>query len=165
MIVVVAIAALLLSMGLPAFRTMIANRAAAAHVQAFGDSVRFARSEALKRGMPVSMCMSANPLLDKPACAVAAQGWGTGWVVFLDRDGDRSFDDGSDTVLRREQPAASTGGATSTKNGITFQANGLAVGASELDIQLLDKTGANSKKVCVSKVGRINVVEAGASCS
>nr|WP_259372072.1 GspH/FimT family pseudopilin [Caldimonas mangrovi] len=64
----------------------------------FLGDLQFARSEAITRGLPVSICPSS----DGAACA-EGDAWHLGWIVFVDAEGDGSVSDPA-LVLRRRLP-------------------------------------------------------------
>lgn len=66
-------------------------------------SLAYAKSEALQRGIRVTMCKSSNPTASNPACATTGS-WTQGWVVFADNvqiaGNVAGVIDGDDTVLK-----------------------------------------------------------------
>jgi type IV fimbrial biogenesis protein FimT len=167
-LVVMAIVAVLLMVGVPGLQTMMAGRSVTSQLQAVGESLRLGRAEALKRGIPVTICASAAPLQDEPVCEVASgsNDWRSGWVVFVDRNADKVFDDG-DIVVYREQGLTNSRQVVSSTNGLTFLPNGLSVGATSASFEFYPKSTANDnlmKRACVSSQGRMNLVAGGAAC-
>lgn len=98
---VLTIAAVLIALVLPSFRRIVQGAVISSTVNSFLADVRFARSEALKRGGNVVLCRSADPEASSPTCTAAtpAGGWATGWIVFLDLNGNGSRDP-ADPVLK-----------------------------------------------------------------
>lgn len=96
LMVVVVIAGILLAIGVPAMGNFISNSRMTAAANDLMGTLHYARSEAIKRRAPVTICTSANPLDADPDCA--ASPLLTGWVVFVDNNqngerDDTSFDD------------------------------------------------------------------------
>lgn len=60
-------------------------------------ALNLARSEAARRGQPVSICRSS----DGSSCATGGTGWDKGWIVFVNADGR---DEGK-TAVRDEEDA------------------------------------------------------------
>jgi type IV fimbrial biogenesis protein FimT len=118
LMVTIAVAAILLSIGIPAFNQMTATNRIASETNDLVSALNFARSEAVKRGATVSVCSSNNGT----GCSGS---WSDGWLVFVDADGDAAVDAG-DTVVRAGEPKS--GGTTWASGGgnITFQASGRA---------------------------------------
>jgi type IV fimbrial biogenesis protein FimT len=80
MMVTLAVAAILLAAAVPSFTSLIQNNRAATQVNEFVTAVHAARGEAIKRGMPVTLCASNN----QQQCN-AGSSWSSGWVVFEDQ--------------------------------------------------------------------------------
>lgn len=101
----VAVLAITLTFGVPTFQNLsvVAQRAQAP--SALMASFALARSEAARRGAPVTLCASA----DGEHCDTAQNpGWQAGWILFIDVDQDKEFDSGTDQILdavRFERPA------------------------------------------------------------
>lgn len=94
LIVTLALAAILLTIGVPAFQEMIRNNRAAVHANEFMSALNVARSEAIKRGQRVVLCKSS----DGASCATTNL-WDQGWIVFVDTDNDAGVDAG-ETIIR-----------------------------------------------------------------
>lgn len=131
LMVTLALVAILMAVGAPAMQQFLAQRAVVAQADSLVSSLRFTRSEALKSGRPVTMCMSANTNDAAPTCVAnaPAEGWASGWLVFVDDDADGTVDP-NDQRLRVEQSFTRRSGGANSNNGtrITFQPNGLATG-------------------------------------
>jgi type IV fimbrial biogenesis protein FimT len=95
LLVVLAIAAVMAAVALPDFRQMIrAQQLKAATYDLFG-AVDLARTEAIARGRRVQLV---------PFDA-AGRDWSGGWVVFVDKDGDRRPGFGEEVIQRYGAPA------------------------------------------------------------
>ncbi len=160
-----ALVATLLAIGTPQLHRLMATRAVASHVALFTSAMRYARSEAAKRGVPVTMCVSVDTNESEPGCAPNSQGgWQSGWVVFVDHDEIGEIGD-ADDILQIEQPLRASGGIESRRRYQTFQPNGIALNATgsyvfkaagidaEADLAGLRFT------VCVNKQGRARIVD------
>lgn len=68
----------------------------------------YARSEALKRGGNVIVCRSVSANATQPVCdagnsdPASNSGWGDGWIIFHDDDGDGKLSI-ADTILRVQE--------------------------------------------------------------
>ncbi|MGB5065269.1 MAG: GspH/FimT family pseudopilin, partial [Candidatus Competibacter sp.] len=60
LMITVALAAIVLTLGVPAFQETIRNNRLATTVNDFISSLNLTRSEAIKRGTRVTLCKSAN---------------------------------------------------------------------------------------------------------
>lgn len=81
LMVTLAVAAILLTIGVPSFRDLMIKSRLSGQVQEFYGTLNFARSEAIKRGNYVSICKSS----DGSQCG---GNWSDGWIVFANNDND-----------------------------------------------------------------------------
>lgn len=85
LMIVVVIAAILLAVAVPSFRTLVVRNNVESLQTAMGRALNTARSEAASRNTRVVMCAST----DGATCATGASAnFGGGWIVFEDRVGD-----------------------------------------------------------------------------
>ena len=166
-LIALAIMAILSVLAVPSFRDLLARRTVLVTAEALVDDLRFARTEALKRGGQVSVCSSANGL----ACSQSAV-WVEGWIVFVD-GGITAVVDGSDELLRvqtRQSGMASiaSDNPANDKSSFSFRPTGMASPASQsFKLTPVAPIPANGERwVCVSSQGRPRLALAGAtSCS
>ena len=76
LMVTLAVAALILSLGVPGFRSFIQNNRAATHTNDVVTALNLGRSEATRRGAPVLLCSSS----DGATCS-GSNDWSSGWIV------------------------------------------------------------------------------------
>ena len=113
LLITLLVAAILMAVAIPAFNDLIQNNRVTAANNDLVSALAVARSEAIRRREPVTLCGSIN----LTACAGNAN-WETGWILFNDRDSDGIVDAGVDNILRVWEaiPAGftmtATGGAT-----------------------------------------------------
>ena len=79
---------ILLAVGIPGFASIIRNNRIASSTNELVVALTYARSEAMKRGDPVTVC----PSEDDDACA-GSNDWSTGWFVFVDQNFDGARDE------------------------------------------------------------------------
>jgi type IV fimbrial biogenesis protein FimT len=87
MMTVLAVAAILLGIGIPSFRSLIENQRMTAVANDFFAAINLARSEAIKRGARVDMVPAG-----------VGDDWAEGWVVFVDADDDQRPDTGEPII-------------------------------------------------------------------
>lgn len=97
LLVTVAILGLLLGIGTPIVASIGDGMRLAAITSTFLSQLHLARSEAIKRNAPVSLCKSR----DGARCAPGG-GWEQGWIVFHDADND-SLRAPQEIVLQRHE--------------------------------------------------------------
>ncbi|MDJ0958972.1 MAG: GspH/FimT family pseudopilin [Arenicellales bacterium] len=90
------IGSVMLGYAVPNFQSLIINNRTISATNLVVSAINTARSEAIKRGMPVTACAS----IDYTNCTTA--GWHDGWMVFTDEP-IAGVMDGPDEVLRIQQ--------------------------------------------------------------
>lgn len=83
LLVTLSIAGVLMAVAVPAFTSMIQTNRAAAQTNDFVATLTRARNEAMKAGVSVTMCRSA----DGNICG-GGSGWEAGWIVFPEYGGN-----------------------------------------------------------------------------
>jgi type IV fimbrial biogenesis protein FimT len=104
LMIVLAIAAILASLAAPSVTRFLRVSEMSNAVNTWMSDLRWARSEAVRRGGHVVMCRSENPEAASPACTTSllgpsGKGWVTGWFIFHDLDADGNKD-AAEPVLR-----------------------------------------------------------------
>jgi len=93
LMVALAVLVILLTVAVPGMRNFVKNNRLTAAANALSTSMALARSEAVRRGRPVTVCSSSGGT----ACDGAA--WAEGWIVFVDEGAAGSVDT-SDEIIR-----------------------------------------------------------------
>jgi type IV fimbrial biogenesis protein FimT len=150
-----AVVVILATIALPSYRTIIRNARLTTQIYDFNATLNFARSEAVKRGLSVTVC----PSTDQANCTANTQ-WEQGWIVFVDADADATKST-TDTreVLLRASAALSSGytlrGTIGALDGhVTMNPKGQISSTGEF---VLCENGQidPSRAILVSNVGRI----------
>jgi type IV fimbrial biogenesis protein FimT len=155
LLVTVAIVAVLTSLAVPNFRTMLVKRSVLTAADAMISDFRYARSEALKRSTRVSLCASSNGM----TCSGAGAAWKNGWIIFIDANGNGSWDAG-DEILRVQQAFLSIASIqddpANDKVSFTYQPTGVAKSSTQTFV--FTPSGSvpvnGTRLVCISIVGR-----------
>ncbi len=100
LLITIVIVAILMSIGIPSFRTFTRNSEMAAAVNDLLGSFTVARSEAARAKQNISICASSDSMTATPSCTGEFE---DGWIVFVDTDGDVQLDAGE--ALLRSHPA------------------------------------------------------------
>jgi len=144
MMVTIAIAALLFAIGVPMFRNASLGARLSAGANNLLASVQLARSEAIKRNVPVRLCASS----DGATCA-AAGGWEQGWIII----------DSDDNVIQRQESLPvgfklTQGGGTLP---LTFEPIGLGMGPATFTVCRSDPVGSQERVLSVRAAGTAQV--------
>lgn len=91
LMLVLVIAGILVGVGVPAMGNFFRNARMSAAANDLLAAMYVARTEAIKRRTPVTLCTSVNPNDADPACA--ASDTLAGWFVFVDNNNNGQWDD------------------------------------------------------------------------
>jgi type IV fimbrial biogenesis protein FimT len=106
LMVTLSVLSILILVAAPAFRDTMMNVRMSANVNDLMSDLALARSEAVKRGVPVRLCRSQGTGTN--CSGGGANGdWSVGWIVFVD-DNDNQTRNGAELVLRKRE-AVQTG--------------------------------------------------------
>lgn len=143
LMVTVAVLVVLVAIAVPSFDGIRLSMRLSSYATSLVAGSQLARSEAIKRNAPVTLCASA----DGTSCSTNGQ-WEAGWIVLSGTQ-----------VLRVESAAASgyllreAGGASA----IVFQATGVGASQSRITICRSAPSANQSRAVNISATGRTNV--------
>lgn len=162
LIFTVALAAIVVTIGVPSFRTIILNNSRTAQVNEFVGVLSLARSEATKRGLRVTICRRLN---DTTCATDTTSIWENGWIVFVDQNQDGVIDTGEE-ILKINDAVASNltlrSGDTFTQ-WIAYLSSGISTGNTGLGtgtFRFCDSRGVDQARfIVISKTGRAGVRE------
>lgn len=90
LVIVLAIAAVLMGIAVPDLRQLVRAQQLKAALNDLFGAVELTRSQAIARGRKVELVPADGAALD----------WSRGWVVFVDKDGDRRPGRGEEVIMR-----------------------------------------------------------------
>lgn len=160
---VVGIAAIMVSLAVPNLSSLIMNGRRTAQVNEFVLSMTYAKSEAVKRGVPVTVCSKSQA---DETCSGDTD-WDYGWLVFTDIDGDGGVDP-DDQILRVR--GTLEGGNSLRADAltlVTFQNTGFPVlqPNQNTSINLCDTRGVKEGRlVTISQTGRAAISQPASAC-
>lgn len=164
LVITVALVAILATIAVPAYTTMMTNNRMVGEINDFVGGLHFARSEAIKRGLDVVVCKSADGQL----CTTAGD-WSQGWVIFQDTNGTRTRD-GTGCPGQPCEPLISAHsafkggdqfiGTGNPADWVRFSRNGFS-GNSFGTLTLCDsgKDAKQARAIIISRTGRIRLGE------
>jgi type IV fimbrial biogenesis protein FimT len=163
LVMVMAIIGLLAAIGLPSFKYITTSNRIAAEMNGLVGDLQYARSEAIKQGLPVTVCASSNGT----GCSGNTT-WNTGWIVFVDLNSNKSVNTG-DQILRTQNAFNSTDtmSATNSVTGVTFNREGYAAtgatATSVIEIKSSPVVNTWSRCLAITVVGALTVERSGAT--
>jgi type IV fimbrial biogenesis protein FimT len=159
LMVTISILAILLAIAAPSLTRFIKDVRLAGQANDLLTDLMLARSEAVKRDVPVAICGKANN--NDTQCG-SDPNWQGGWLLVIDADKNGKRDSAtSDTLLKSEEAlhAKSTLKATGAgnKGAITFAPTGINV-SGPITLTLCDNEGYG-RIIDVTAQGRASVVK------
>jgi len=79
LLVVIMIVSILMGVGVPSYKYVTNSNRLSAEVNGLLGDMQLARSEAIRQGLPVTVCASQ----DQVSCSQSSD-WASGWIVFTD---------------------------------------------------------------------------------
>ena len=166
LMIVLVIAAVLLAIAAPGFRTLLErNRLQSASSNLFA-SLMLARSEALKRNQPVWVCKGAT------SCETSGTDgdWDVGWIVHMDPNYPSTFD--PNNIIATRQPLKSGDtlrvydvSAGNYSNTIDFRPDGSASAETRFILCNSDADAATAREVRIGLTGRARLLSPGDTCA
>lgn len=156
LMVAMAIAAILLAAGVPAFKNYTWNLRLRAAMDALQTDLNLARGQAISHGATAVVC----PTMDGDDCS-GDHRWDEGWIVFSDLNGDRRRQDTEALARHNNAIEFIDIHSSASRTHVRFYPNGSAPG-SNLGIVFCDRRGArHAGKIVVSNTGRVRKVSGG----
>jgi type IV fimbrial biogenesis protein FimT len=159
LLVVLAIAAILLGVGTSSYKSITTTSRVSGEINGLLGAMQYARSEAIKQGQNVVVCVSVNAT----DCSGGNTAWNQGYIVFADPTNTKTTGGNAALVLRSQAafvgatPDTLTDGATSN---ISFDREGLALGlGAGVVLALHDPTNNSALTRClaISNIGNVAV--------
>jgi type IV fimbrial biogenesis protein FimT len=150
LLVVTAIVAILLGIGVPSYRYVTNSYRMSAEVNGLLGDLQYARAEAIREGLTVTACVSNSGT----ACTGGGN-WANGWIVFSDPNSNQVVD-ANEPVLRVQGAFTGTTPDTFNASGnltaITYNREGFATTAAgfpNTTITLHDSTSNTAWTRCL----------------
>jgi len=153
----------LLGVGAVAFGRLLRSTHVTTQVNTLIANLYFARSEAIKRGLPVTLCKS-----DSGMACTEDSAWQDGWIIITDENGNGQRD-GDDQVLRVGPKLE--GGTTLTFNAwgvgtgkyVSYAASGMTMKNGTFRFCNVDGP-AYARSVILIQSGRVRTSATGVTC-
>ena len=153
LMVAVAVVAILTSVGVPGFQSLMANQKQTTAVNAYIASFQQARLRAVSQASQVIVCPSNNGLT-----CTGGLSWEHGWLIYDDDNRNRQHDAGEPVVaVLPALPASLTASTSIGRTQLVYRADGSS-GGSNLRLTLCDHRGAeHARSIVVNNHGRPRV--------
>ena len=154
---VVALLAVLLSIGAPALQTMVTNNRISTAAGDLMADFTFARATAINRSQRVGICVSS----DQATCTGSS--WTQGWIVFMDANSNGNLDP-AETIVRVHEELAGALTVTPTPDTATvvFRPSGPADASRTFQIC---KAGYKGRNIAINATGRPQSTPMASNCT
>ncbi|MEN9911718.1 MAG: hypothetical protein RI956_162 [Pseudomonadota bacterium] len=163
LLIVVAITGVVLAIATPDFIKATRIMQSKHQAKEMSAAIKLAQSEAVRLRQPVTMCR-ANVNQNGCNTGLPAGDWSTGWIIFADKDFDKTLDKDEFPPLAIKQPASKNYQVVANANianAITFNAAGEGVGLINGTIEFYhkqDKLVAKNKiNLVINRFGRLTI--------
>ena len=169
LMVVLTVVGIIMGLAVPNFSLYIRNSRLTGAANDLLASVSLARTEAIKRQIPVGVCASTDPNLSAPACSGAtATAWRQGWIVWVDADNDWVPDNNANEPVLERHPALDTSLTVRSNNSrrIRYLSTGFTsgagpFGASTSNVAMCDARGTDPTTAGVSAARALRITPTG----
>jgi len=148
--VAIALLAVMVTIGVPAFTSTINSNETAAKSNAFLSALKMARSEATKRRQNIIVCASNN----QTDCA--SNSWSDGWIIFEDTDAGSDFDSGEEILDTYNLPTGfSVTRAAGGTDQIVFASTGLSDSSVAQAFTVCKANTTNGRQLTIDRSGLV----------
>lgn len=152
LMIALSIGAILATIAVPSYQSMMVQSRLSTQVNEFLTALHFSRSEAVKRGMRVTICKSSSG-----TDCTTGDNWQDGWIVYSD-SGIAGTKDGNDQILRvfPALKGSTMDGGTKFANWIGYSANGSSQGSGNFvgNGTFILCNSTKGRKITINKTGR-----------
>lgn len=156
----VAVFSILLGIAVPGYGFLVNNTRLVSMTNQLSGALSYARSEAIKRGVRVSLCKSVSADVSSPACDTGA-GWQHGWLVFVDRGVIGTFE-GADQLLtvQTQKPDDMSVSTTNFSTYASYLPSGVSQGPTHLATGSFHIClGGIKRSLIVNSTGRVRLAK------
>ncbi|WPL19262.1 hypothetical protein Thiowin_04374 [Thiorhodovibrio winogradskyi] len=162
LLVTLSIAAILMSVAVPSFQWMLRTNRIATVTNEMVRALNLARSEAVSRGVSVSICKSPDPGATVAVCDENAS-WHDGWLIFVDPNRDAQLADQAD-IIRVGQLSINDTNLSITSNNyaryVIYSPTGVPKGQGNLsNTSIWICIPPEQRNIIVNRVGRIRTTK------
>jgi len=157
LMVVLAVASILLTVGVPSFRAAVLDARMVSDANQFVSAVNLARAAAVQYQRDATICTSANFDAAVPTCSGATD-WTNGWVVWVDKDRDAATD-ANEILAVQGALNASTSLTSGANSNFRFDARGFGLAGADTLTLCDNRTNETGRRIRVNAAGRTNVAQ------
>ena len=173
LMVTLAVMTILVTVAVPAFIDVIRDNRQIAATNELVTALNYARSEAIKRGVPVSVCRCVDNASATPSCDESGSDWSVGWMVFVNPGAPGVVSTAAD-VLRVHGPVGGAQQIACLKPDnsacddqfVLYQPDGMPTG-DEMIFDVCDtvRSGEDKRKLSLIPTGHVSLQKLPGACS
>jgi len=153
-LITMTIAAIFLTIAVPSYYSMMQNNRVITFTNGMSAAFNFARIEAIKRGVRVSVCSASSAALT--SCGNATQ-WNQGWIVFIDSDNNNQVD-ATTNLAKVNEAAPDNVNITASSNIVSYDGSGFVTsGSFTMTLTATSCTGYNARSLSITSSGRLSI--------
>lgn len=151
LMITLAIAAILTTIAIPSFNNTIKNNRLATKTNLLVASLGMARSEAVKRGQTVNVCVSN----DQATCT-GGTNWAQGWIIWVDADRSGGLSNGDLLNTVEALPTSITFTSAGGVSQVSYSAQGAAT-TTGIFTMCDDRSGESGRTISMGNTGQTTV--------
>lgn len=153
LLVALTVLVLLVTQAAPAFHKLYLKQLLRSQSNLLYSSLIQARSEAIKRGQPITLCAS----MGDSQCATNQSNWSQGWLLFSDLNNNRQYDADEPRLQLTKLSATSPALLWNRKRSIRFDNRGQSKGYNGSFTLCAGASQPMSRKIILSNTGRARI--------
>ncbi len=153
LITVLSILAISITLAVPSFKSLMQSNQASSEAHKLLSSIFLARSEAVKRGVRITMCPRVYPRTNPETCTGSTE-WSKGWLLYIDESGVIGDFDGTDTLIKAWGSVSGNPTLTATAPTLRFQTSGDVLTSVDFTLTMPNCSGELVRNIDVSVTGR-----------
>jgi len=158
LITVLSILAISITLAVPSFKSFMQNNQASSEAHKLLASFFLARSEAVKRGVRVTMCPRVYPRTNPETCTGSNQ-WSKGWLLYIDESGVIGDFDSTDVIIKVWDTVSGNPTLVSTSPNLQFQTSGDVLVSVDFTLTMPNCAGQQVRNIDVSVTGRAMITK------
>ena len=156
LLMALAIATILVTVGVPSMRDLIRNNRLIAVTNTFVSSLNIARSEAVKQGRSAQLCVSSDTDQAAPTCT-AENNWQLGWIAWVDSNANGVLDPGETLRIVEPVPESMSLALSVVQTSIGIDSQGVIANPNLMIDICDDRTSELGKRLRVLATGSVSL--------
>jgi type IV fimbrial biogenesis protein FimT len=152
----IAVLGVLFAFAIPSFRELTRSNRTTAAQNDLVTALTYTRSEAVRRGTPVSICRTPSNSTTCLTGGTSPFSWATGWIVFEDTGATAGVWDSGEEILQSSADLNTDMVLTSTRRNVQYTATGTTSAAATFTLRANGCVGQKARQVAVTIIGSLS---------